>query len=79
MALTKSSIKSQIITTLQQPFSEATASSTIQDQFADKLADVIIAAIQSATITIPSGTIVTAGSATTQTQSTPAVINNGLS
>lgn len=79
MALNKAAIKSAIITTLQQPFDEETASSTIQDQFADKLADVVIAAIQSATITIPSGTIITAGSATTQTQSTPAIINGGIS
>jgi hypothetical protein len=79
MALTKATIKAQIITTLQQPFDEETASSSIQDQFADKLADVIIAAIQSATITIPSGTIITTGSAATQTQSTPAVINGALS
>lgn len=78
MSLSKSTIKTQIITVLQQPFDEQTAPSSIQDQFADKLADVIIAAIQSATITIPIGTIVTAGSATTQTQSVPAIVENGL-
>lgn len=79
MALSKPAIKASIITALQQPFNESTSSSSIQDQFADKLADVIISAIQSSRLTIPSGTITTTGSATTQTQSAPAIIDNGLS
>ncbi len=79
MSLVKATIKNDILTVLNQSFDETTNPTTLKNQFADKLADVIINAIQSATITIPSGTIITAGSATTQTQSTPAVINNGLS
>ena len=79
MSLVKATIKSAIITTLQQPFDEETAASTIRDQYADKLADVIIAAIQSATITIPPSTIVTTGSATTQANATPIVLTNAVS
>lgn len=79
MAIVKNTIKSAIISLLEQPFDHETSPEDLRDQFADALATVIEDAIKSATITIPSGTIVTSGSATTQTQSAQATINGGLS
>jgi 2-keto-4-pentenoate hydratase/2-oxohepta-3-ene-1,7-dioic acid hydratase in catechol pathway len=49
------------------------------DEFTQGLADIIEAAIKSATITIPPGTIITTGSPATQTQSVPGIVNNGIS
>ena len=79
MSLVKATIKSAIIDVLSQPVDEETSASMIRNQFADALADVIIDAITSATLTIPPRTIITAGSAATQTQSAPGVVNNSLS
>jgi hypothetical protein len=78
MSLSQPTIKAAIIDVLSQSFDENTSAATLRDQFADALSDVIIEAIQSATLTIPAGTIVTTGSAATQTQSIPGVVNNGL-
>jgi hypothetical protein len=47
--------------------------------FADAMADVIINAIKSLTLTIPPATIITVGSPTTQTQSVPGIVNQGVS
>lgn len=50
-----------------------------KSDFAQGLADIIENAIKSATITIPVGTIITAGSPTTQTQSAPGIVIDGIS
>lgn len=50
-----------------------------EKKFADDLAKVIADAIKSADLTIPAGTIITTGSAATQTQSVPGIVTGGLS
>ncbi len=80
MALNVSALKSSFVSKLNSlSFDETSSDSDVRDAYAQAIAEWVVEAIQSATITIPSGSIITAGSATTQTQSTPEVINNGLS
>jgi hypothetical protein len=81
MTLVKATIKAEIIAITNELNSgDVTKKDPVAtvDTFADKLSDVIINAIKSSTITIPVGTIITAGSATTQTQSVPGIVNNGI-
>ena len=73
-------VKSSFLSKLNSlSFDETSSDSDVKNAYAQMMAEWVIEAIQSATITIPSGTIITAGSATTQTQSAPAVVENGLS
>ena len=53
MSLVKATIKTSIKSILTRSFDEKTDPSILTDDFADQLADVIIAAIQSATVTVP--------------------------
>lgn len=76
MSLSQSTIKSQIDTLLSS--TESLELQEAKDQFAEQLAAVIIAAIKSATLTIPPSAIVTVGSAATQTNAIPVIVNGGL-
>jgi len=82
MTLVKATIKTEITALIAElNTGDPTAKTALEtnDAFADGLADIVINAIKAATVTIPPGTIVTVGSPTTQTQSVPGVVNNGLS
>lgn len=50
-----------------------------KEKFKKDLAAIIVNAIKSATITIPSGAIQTVGSATAQANAVPVVVSQGLS
>lgn len=74
MALSKPTIKAaikKITTDLNSGDVTKKDPDQVVDDFADKLADVIINAIKSGTVTIAPGAITTTGSATTQTNPTP--------
>ena len=82
MPLVKATIKAEIkALTAQLNAGDPTnkTAEEVEDEYADGLADIIINAISSLTLTIPVGTIITAGSATTQTQSAPGIVTNGVS
>lgn len=82
MALVKETIKAEILAMTSALNAGDTTEKTQaenEDDFADGLADVVINAIKSLTLTIPSATIITVGSAATQTQSVPGVVVNGIS
>lgn len=71
MALIPQTIEEQIGALL-----DSTAQLELEEsktQFKNGLAQIIIAAIQSATVTIPPGAIITTGSAVTQTNPAPAL------
>ena len=48
-------------------------------EFSNELEDIIFNAIKKATITLPPGTVIVAGSATTQTNAQPIVANGSIS
>lgn len=48
------------------------------EEIAAAIADEVKAQIEAATITIPSGAVVVAGSATTQTNASPVVVSGGI-
>lgn len=76
MALNEQSIKDQIGTLIDSTDLDVEEA---KEQFKILLADIIINAIKSATITIPSGAINTVGSQSAQSNITPVVVNNGIS
>lgn len=76
MSLSKEAIENSIGQLLDSTNTELEQSKT---SFKSGLADIIIAAIQSATLTIPGGAIVTVGSAATQQNASPVVVEGGLS
>lgn len=67
MPISQSLIKQQILTLI-----ENVSQSNDPDAFAEQLSSIIVSSILSATVTLPSGSIVTLGSATTQTNQAPA-------
>lgn len=82
MAINNGDIKSQIdalVNGLNAGDVVSKSPEDVQRDFTQGLADIIEAAIKSATITIPSGSIITVGSPATQTQSVPAIIEGGIS
>ena len=70
MALSKTIVKQKVLSLVKK-----VSEDNDQDSFADALADIIVDTIKSQTITvtIPPGTIITTGSPTTQTNTTPVV------
>lgn len=80
MALNTTTIKNSFKAKLDAlTFDEESSEEDVKNAYAQASAEWIIETIESATITIPSGTIVTTGSAATQTQSVPAIIDSGIS
>ena len=77
MALIKTTIQNQITSILDA--TENLDTEQGKTQFASLLADAIIAAIRSATITIPSGAINTVGGPAAQSNVVPVVVVGGLS
>ena len=71
MALVEATIQQEILSNMQARFDETDDPQAAQEAFAADLAATIVAAIKSATITFPSGTIVVAGSPTTQSNLAP--------
>ena len=47
-------------------------------QFVQEMSQAIIDAIKSATIVLPSGSVIVSGSPVTQTNAAPIIVNNGL-
>jgi hypothetical protein len=79
MSLVKATIKTAIINVISQPFDNTTNATVLRDQYADAFADALIDAIESLRITIPSSAIVVTGSATTQTNAAPIVLDSAVS
>ncbi|HTF18160.1 MAG TPA: hypothetical protein VK658_08820 [Chryseolinea sp.] len=80
MALDETSIKNSFKEKLEAlVFDHSSPDGNVKEQYAQAMAEWIIETIQSATVTIPSGAIITTGSAATQTQSVPAVVDNAIS
>jgi hypothetical protein len=71
MAVVNGTIKTQITALINQ--TKVLEQPESQDTFAQGLADIVEAAIKSATVNIAIGAIVTVGSATTQTNTAPVV------
>lgn len=77
MAIVQATIETQIEKLLQD--TEKLSPDEAKVQFKKQLAAIIATAISSATITIAPGLIVTVGSATTQSNTIPIVVQKGLS
>lgn len=78
MALNKPTFIASIKTLLDTTFADTGNSQTARDNFANELADRIDAYIKSATITIPSGAVIVTGTAATQNNPEPIVLNNTI-
>lgn len=77
MPIVQATIEAQIERLLTE--TEGLSPDEAKVQFKKQLATIIVNAIASATITIAPGLIITVGSATTQTNTTPVVVQKGLS
>lgn len=78
--LVHATIKADLISALNSiTFDENSTDLEIKTAYADVVATWLISVIQSADLTIPTGTIITTGSAATQTQSVPGIVTGGLS
>lgn len=78
MALDKTTFTASIKTLLDTTFADTGNSQAARDNFANELADRIDAYIKSATITIPSGAVIVMGTAVTQNNPAPIIINNSI-
>lgn len=79
MALNKVSLQNGIETILTDLYQTTSTSAEAHAEFASRLANLIDAYVKEATITIPSGAVVVVGSATTQNNPAPIVLDNGVS
>jgi hypothetical protein len=79
MALNKANLQNGIETLLTDLYQTTNTSAEAHQEFASRLANLIDNYIKDATITIPAGFLVVVGSATTQQNPAPILINNGVS
>lgn len=80
MALNATTIKNSFKAKLDAlTFDETSSEDDVKNAYAEAMAEWVIETIQTARLTIPSGTIITTGSAVTQTQSVPGIVEGGLS
>lgn len=77
--LNKTELQADILALLQDMAGRETDPFGARMHFATELANLIDLYIKSAQVTIPSGAIVTTGTATTQSNAAPVIVNGGLS
>jgi hypothetical protein len=79
MPLNKPQLQTNILSLLDNSFAETENSTQARQNFANELGNLIDAYVKSATYTIPPGAIIVTGSAATQTNPNPIVLNNVIS
>lgn len=79
MALNKPELQTNLFNLMNDAFAQTENASEARQVFANELGDIIDAYVKSALITIPPSAVVVTGSATTQTNPSPIVLNNAIS